>query len=287
MIKRLAVIGVGLIGGSLALALKKKGAVSEVVGYDCAKHASQEALQCAIIDRIATSITDAVQGADWVFLAVPVAAMTDVFAELKDAVGNDAVITDGSSVKGQVVTSADHVLGEKFSQFVPGHPITGTEKSGPTAAVASLYQYQRVILTPLAQTSQSALMAVRSMWQKVGAEVFEMDADHHDMVLAATSHLPHVLAFSLINMLAQRDDCAELLRYAAGGFEDFSRIASSDAVMWRDICLANSKAVLALLTQYQQGLTELQTAIKASDGDALLSSFIDAKRTRDKRFAQN
>ncbi|NQY26857.1 MAG: prephenate dehydrogenase/arogenate dehydrogenase family protein [Piscirickettsiaceae bacterium] len=284
MINRLAVIGVGLIGGSLSLALKQAGAVGSVVGYSRTASVRQQALDLGVIDIAATSIAEAVHDADIVFLSVPMAAMETVLTELAGHIGNKTIITDGGSAKGQLVEIARKVLGDQFSQFVPGHPIAGTEKSGPSAAFATLYKDHRVVLTPVAETNQDALETVRTMWQQTGAEVFEMDVQHHDVVLAATSHLPHLLAFNLVGMLAQRDDCDEVLRYAAGGFKDFSRIASSDAVMWRDICLSNSDAILGLIQQYQQGLSELEHAIKNQDGDTLKTVFERAKQARDTRF---
>ena len=284
MINRLAIIGVGLIGGSLSLALKKAGQVSEVVGYSRTEKIRQQAVSMGIIDRAATSIADAVKDADMIFIAVPMGAMATVLQELADHITRDAIITDGGSAKAQVVAAAKKALGDKFSQFVPGHPIAGTEKSGPSAAFATLYQDHRVVLTPVVDTKPDALAKVREMWQQTGAEVFDMEVEHHDIVLAATSHLPHVLAFNLVGMLAQRDDCDEVLRYAAGGFRDFSRIASSDPVMWRDICLTNSKAILSLLEQYIKDLNQLENAIKQKDGAYLMTVFERAKQARNTRF---
>jgi len=284
MINRLAVIGVGLIGGSLSLALKEAGAVRDVIGYSRTESVRQEALELGLIDSAASSISDAVKNADMIFLAVPMAAMGTVLAEIVDYIKDDAIITDGGSAKGQLVDIARDVLGDKFSQFVPGHPIAGTEKSGPSAAFSTLYQDHRVVLTPVAETNSDALEKVRTMWQAAGAEVYDMDVKHHDVVLAATSHLPHILAFNLVGMLAERDDCDDVLRYAAGGFKDFSRIASSDAVMWRDISLSNSEAILGLIQQYQQGLSELEHAIKNKDGETLKTVFERAKQARDTRF---
>lgn len=285
MINRLAIIGVGLIGGSLALSLKQKGAVNEVVGFSRSEEARQQALDLGIIDHAATSLTEAVTNADMIFVAVPMGAMSAVFEGIADHLNPEAIITDGGSAKAQVVEAARTALGNKFRQFVPGHPIAGTEKSGPSAAFATLYQDHRIVLTPLADTDAAATAKVKAMWQLTGAEVFEMDVDHHDIVLAATSHLPHLLAFNLVGMLAERDDCDEVLRYAAGGFRDFSRIASSDAVMWRDICLGNREAILALLEQYHQGMNRIEKAIRDGDGDYLIEVFARAKKARDTRFA--
>jgi prephenate dehydrogenase len=269
MIKHLAIIGVGLIGGSLALALKKAGLVEQVTGYSRSQAARDEALALGIIDNAAESLAEAVTNADMVFVAVPMGA----------------IVTDGGSAKQQIVDAARQALGNKFDRFVPGHPIAGTEKSGPSAAFAELYQQHRVVLTPVAETDKNALEQVRQMWQQTGADVFDMEVEHHDVVLAATSHLPHVLAFNLVGMLARREDCDEVLRYAAGGFRDFSRIASSDAVMWRDICLGNRHAILELLQQYRSGLDQIEQAIRQDNGDFLIDVFGRAKRARDSRFA--
>jgi prephenate dehydrogenase len=285
MINRLAVIGVGLIGGSLALSLKSKGAVNEVIGYSRSENARQEALALGVIDKAADSIAEAVAEADVIFVAVPMGAMAAVFADMSEHIRPEAIITDGGSAKAQVVLAAREALGNNFKQFVPGHPIAGTEKSGPSAAFATLYEDHRVVLTPLSDTDPAATAKIKAMWQLTGAEVLEMNVEHHDTVLAATSHLPHVLAFNLVGMLAQRDDCDEVLRYAAGGFRDFSRIASSDAVMWRDICLGNKQAILDLLDEYHQGINKIEQAIKEEDGEYLIEVFARAKKARDTRFA--
>jgi len=285
MIKHLAIIGVGLIGGSLALALKKAGLVEQVTGYSRSEAAREEALALGIIDKTAESLAEAVTDADMVFVAVPMGAMQAVFEQIAPHLKPQTIVTDGGSAKQQVIDAARQALGNKFDHFVPGHPIAGTEKSGPSAAFAELYQQHRVVLTPVAETNKSALEQVRHMWQQAGADVFEMEVEHHDVVLAATSHLPHVLAFNLVGMLAQREDCDEVLRYAAGGFRDFSRIASSDAVMWRDICLGNRSAILELLQQYRSGLDKIEQAIRQDDGDYLIDIFGRAKRARDTRFA--
>ncbi|MCX4190069.1 prephenate dehydrogenase [Methylophaga sp. OBS3] len=286
MIKNLAIIGVGLIGGSLALALKKAGKVEHVTGYSRSADAREEALQLGLIDTAADNITDAVKNADVVFVAVPMGAMQTVFAEIASSLQPGTIVTDGGSAKQQVIDAAKATLGEHYTNFVPGHPIAGTERSGPSAAFAELYEAHRVVLTPTDVTNADALNTVQTMWRHCGAEVFVMDVQHHDLVLAATSHLPHVLAFNLVGMLAARDDCDEVLRYAAGGFRDFSRIASSDAVMWRDICLGNQDAILELLRQYRVGLDKIEAAIREDNGDYLIDFFSRAKRARDSRFAE-
>lgn len=286
MIKHLSIIGVGLIGGSLALALKKAGVVEQVTGYARSAAVREEALALGIIDNAADTMAEAVADADVVFVAVPMGAMQSVFEQMAPHLKPQTIITDGGSAKQQVVDAARSALGKAFERFVPGHPIAGTEKSGPSAAFAELYQQHRVVLTPVAETDKAALEKVHNMWRQVGADVFEMTIEHHDSILAATSHLPHLLAFNLVNLLAQREDCNEVLRYAAGGFRDFSRIASSDAVMWRDICLGNRGAILELLQQYRNGLDLIEKAIREDDGNYLIDIFGRAKQARDSRFAE-
>ena len=287
MIGRLAIIGVGLIGGSLSLALKKAGMVKEVIGYSRTEQIHQQAVNLGVIDKSAASIAEAVRDADIIFIAVPIASMSSILVEIAESVRDGTIITDGCSVKVHVVTAAKHALGNNFSRFIPGHPIAGTEHRGTKAAYASLYQNHRVILTPVKQTNSRALSIVRSMWQATGAEVSDMEAEYHDIVLAATSHLPHVLAFNLVGMLAECDNCDDILQYAAGGFRDFSRIVSSDAVMWRDICLSNKDAILGLLRQYHQDLRKIEEAIKEEDCDFLIDVFGRAKQARDVRFNGN
>ncbi len=286
MINRLAIIGVGLIGGSLSLALKKASMVKEVIGYSQIQLVDQQAVDRGIIDKAATSVAEAVCNADIIFLAVPIGEMTPVLVELGKHVKDEAIITDGGSTKVRMVTEARAALGDKFSQFIPGHPIAGTEQSGHEYASASLYQGCRVILTPVKQTNNEALYTVRTMWQTIGAEVFAMAVEYHDVVLASTSHLPHVLVFTLVGMLAERDDCDEVLQYAASSFRDFSRIASSNAVMWRDICVTNKDAILELLYQYQQDLNKIEMAIRNEDSHYLIDVFERAKGARDTRFSK-
>ena len=285
MINRLAIIGIGLIGGSLSLALKQSGSVKHVVGFSRKASTRSEAMSLGVIDSAVSSIADAIQNADIVVLAVPVGAIADALISIAPYVKDNMIITDVGSVKSQVVDAAKLALGDKFRQFVPGHPISGTEKSGPAAAFAELYQEHKVVLTPTKQTDEVAIKKVRNMWKAAGAEVSIMTAEHHDDVLAATSHLPHLLAFNLVDMLAEEGgDVAEVLRYAAGGFRDFSRIASSDPEMWRDISLTNSTAILSLLKKYQHQMSLLQQAIEQQDADYLIAVFERAKQARDTCF---
>ncbi len=286
MIKQLTIIGVGLIGGSLARALRKAGAVGEIVGTGRNVAHLQQAQELGVIDRYTTGLTKAVQGADMVFLAVPVGAMEAVLRTIAPQLPAEAVLTDAGSTKGSVIEAARRAFGELPANFVPGHPIAGTENNGVEASFAGLYRNRRVILTPTEACSADAVTRVREMWQAAGAEVVEMDARHHDRVLAATSHLPHLLAFSLVDTLAKMDDKQEIFAYAAGGFRDFTRIASSDPRMWRDICVHNEPALLAMLDRFEADLKRLREAIAHDDGDYLLEVFSHAKAARD-RFCDN
>ncbi len=281
MIDRLAIIGVGLIGGSLALALKQAGAVKHVIGYGRKLENLERGIELGVIDSLATTVADCVRDADVIVVAVPLGAMRQLFTELKVSAGRDAVITDVGSAKGSVIAAAKQELGDLLPRFVPGHPIAGTEQSGVEAGFASLYQGRRVILTPLEQTDADAVEMIDDMWQHCGAIMEYLSVEHHDKVLAATSHLPHMLAYALVHHLSNLNDHEEIFRYAAGGFRDFSRIASSDPVMWRDVCLANGDALVTLIDQYQQELERIASAIRDGDADELLKLFGRAKSERD------
>jgi len=282
MIRRLCVIGVGLIGGSLARALRQAGYCQEVVGSGRRTEPLQEAVDLGVIDRFDTDPARAVEGADMVVVCVPLGAMETVFRGIAPALTADAVVTDAGSAKACVVEAARRAFGGVPPWFVPGHPIAGTERSGVAASFAELYRNRKVILTPLPETATAATARVQAMWEAAGAQVQCMDVEHHDEVLAATSHLPHVLAFQMVDTLARMSDEDEIFRYAAGGFRDFTRIASSDPVMWRDICLANGKALLAMLDRYRVDLDHLADAIRAGDGAELERIFRNAKAARDR-----
>ncbi len=284
MIQQLTIFGVGLIGGSLALALKKAGYCKRVVG--CSRRAEhlQRAVDLGVIDCYTLDPAEAVKGADMILVAVPMGAMQSVFASIADHLEEDAVITDAGSAKGSVISAVKAAFGEIPTQFVPGHPIAGREKSSVEAALADLYVNHKVILTPLENTNIDAIQRVREMWQVAGAEVESLEVEQHDTVLAATSHLPHILAFSFVNSLSESSQSEKIFHYVAGGFKDFSRIASSDPVMWRDICLENKQAILMALNDYQQNLSNLAELIRDEKGEALLEAFAHAKTERDKHI---
>ena len=278
---RLAVIGVGLIGGSLARALRASGAVTSVVGCGRGKANLELAVELGVIDSYTHDVAEAVDGADIVFVATPLGAMRAVFAALAPVLKDGALVTDGGSAKGSVVADCRSTAPEVLARFVPGHPIAGTEHNGVAAAFAELYNNRRVILTPLPENAAPDIARIRAMWSACGAEVTEMSVAHHDEVLAATSHLPHMLAFGLVDMLAGLKENDEIFRYAAGGFRDFTRIASSNPVMWRDICLANRAALRPMLSAFADEMADLAESIDAADGERLLAIFERAKTARD------
>ncbi|MFK5913786.1 MAG: prephenate dehydrogenase/arogenate dehydrogenase family protein [Woeseiaceae bacterium] len=281
MINKLCIIGVGLIGGSLARALKKVGAVAEVVGAGRDVAHLEKAKALGVIDSFETDISLAVKGCDMVVVAVPLCAMTSVFEKIASSYHDDMVVTDVGSAKASVVSAATAAFKTLPGGFVPGHPIAGTEKSGVEASFAELYEKRRVIITPLDSSSTQAKEKVRKMWELCGAEVVETTVAHHDDVLAATSHLPHVLAYSLVDTLARMDDKQEIFDFAAGGFRDFTRIASSNPQMWHDICLSNSDALVKMIDRFTDGLQTLSKAIKNKDGAYLKETFTRAKIARD------
>jgi prephenate dehydrogenase len=285
VINRLCIIGVGLIGGSLAKDLRRLGLCREVIGCSRSSEHLARARELGIIDAFDVDPAKAVAGADMVVLAVPLGAMAQALAAMAGGLADEAVLTDVGSAKCSVVEAARTVFGVVPENFVPGHPIAGTEHSGVEAAVDGLFQGRRVILTPVDETRQEATERVRDMWQSVGAEVLEMDPAHHDEVLAATSHLPHMLAYTLVDMLGRMEERVEMFRYAAGGFRDFTRIASSDPQMWHDICIANQDALVSALERFQVDLGDAIDAIRDGDGATIKELFARAKGLRD-RYAR-
>jgi len=281
VIRRLAIIGVGLIGGSLARALRAAGQVEQVVGCGRGEANLRRGLDLGVIDSYTHDVVEAVRGADMVFVSVPLGAMRGVFEQMHGHLAEDAVVTDGGSAKGSVINDFYAVCSGHTTQFVPGHPIAGTEHNGVEASFAELYQDRRVIITPTAASSSDAVRRVTEMWSHTGAEVVEMAVDHHDRVLAATSHLPHMLAFGLVDALARMEEHEEIFRYAAGGFRDFTRIASSNPTMWRDICISNGAALSRMISNFAEELQALADSVEQGDGERLLEIFQRAKDARD------
>lgn len=280
-VQTVCIIGTGLIGGSLALALKQSGFCQRIVGTGRTESTLKKAIELGVIDHYETDFTAAVKDADIVVVAVPLSAMKKVFETIAPGLSSTAIVTDAGSAKQTVINDAESVFSDNAARFVPGHPISGTEKSGVTAAFAELYKNRKVILTPTESTDIKALKVIEAMWQAAGAEVETMSAQHHDMVLAGTSHLPHILAFGLVDCLNKLEDVDEVFRFAAGGFRDFTRIASSDPVMWRDICMSNRDDILAMMKKYQDELQSLTDALQKNDGDELIEIFSRAKKARD------
>jgi len=279
IVDTLAIVGTGLIGGSFSLALKQAGAVREVLGVGRNPARLTVARELGLIDR-AVDWAEAGQ-ADCILLALPVGETEAVLKQLAPHLKAGAIVTDAGSTKVNVVAAARAVLGERFADFVPGHPIAGSEQSGPGAARADLYQGKKVVLTPQAETRADALATVRALWEAAGAQVETLDADLHDRVFAAVSHLPHLAAFALVDELAQRADGDTFFRFAASGFRDFTRIAGSSPEMWRDIALANREAVMVELDAYLAALQALRSAVSAEDAAVLLAIFSRARAARE------
>ncbi|BBI99212.1 hypothetical protein FGKAn22_09050 [Ferrigenium kumadai] len=278
--KKIVIFGVGLIGGSFALALRKAHAVSEVVGFGRSAATLEQARQLGIIDRIGEDVACEVADADLVLLATPVGQMAELMARISPHLGAHTLVTDGGSTKGDVVAAARANMGGRISQFVPAHPIAGAEKSGAAAAMADLYVGKKVVLTPLPENSNESVARVRLAWEACDAVVSELTAEQHDAVFAAVSHLPHLLSFALVHDLAQRDDRDLLLSFAASGFRDFTRIAASSPEMWRDISLANREALLRELQAYIGELTMMSSALEAGDAARLEQIFRTARELR-------
>jgi prephenate dehydrogenase len=277
---KIVIFGVGLIGGSVALALRRAKAVHEVVGFGRSHQTLQEAIKLGILDRIGVEPTAEVKDADIVLLATPVGQMADIFNRIAPHLGKHTLVTDGGSTKGDVVAYARANLGSKISQFVPAHPIAGGEKSGASAALPDLYAGKKVVLTPLPENSRESVSRVRKIWELCGADVSELTPEQHDEVFAAVSHLPHLLSFALVHDLSRRENRDVLLSFAASGFRDFTRIAASSPEMWRDICLANREALLKELRQYADELYVLHQALEEEDSATLEKIFTEARNVR-------
>jgi cyclohexadieny/prephenate dehydrogenase len=280
-INRLALIGIGLIGSSIARGAQQQGLAREIVVQSRRAETVAEAERLKLGDRYTTSAVEAVAGADLVIVSIPVGACGAVAAEIAPALKSGAIVSDVGSVKGSVIRQMQPHLPANV-HFVPAHPVAGTEHSGPGAGFAELFQGRWCILTPPAGTDQAAVEAVRAFWEALGAEVEVMDADHHDLVLAITSHVPHLIAYNIVGTAADLEEVtqSEVMKFAAGGFRDFTRIAASDPTMWRDVFLHNREAVLEMLGRFSEDLTALQRAIRWGEGDALFDLFTRTRAIR-------
>ena len=282
LIRHLSIIGVGLIGGSLARALKKAKLVEHVTGCNRSEDTMKRALKLGVIDDYSKNISQAVKGADVVVIGTPLSVSEKILPNIAESVSTKTIITDVGSVKGGIVNAARESLANKFCNFVPGHPIAGTEKNGVEYSFEDLFVNHRVILTPLKETSPDAYKLISEMWESVGAEVIDLDVQYHDEVLAATRHLPHMLAYALVDCLAGMQERDEIFKYAAGGFADFTRIASSNPEMWHDICFSNRDALVQTLNIFSEHIDQLKVAINKSNSNELLKIFRRAKEARDK-----
>jgi prephenate dehydrogenase len=277
---KVVIFGVGLIGGSFALALRQAGAARHIVGMGRSKPVMARALELGIIDAVGASVQDAMRGASLVLVAAPVAQTGAILASLLPYLEEGTVLTDAGSTKSDVVAAARTALGARVGQFVPGHPIAGRESNGPDAAIADLYRGKKAVLTPLAENRAADVDTVAAAWSACGAAVHRLTPAEHDKVFAAVSHLPHLLAFGLVDDIARKPHADLLFQYAASGFRDFTRIAGSSPEMWRDISIANRDALLGELDAYLAQLTGLRALLAASDGAGLEAVYANAQRAR-------
>jgi prephenate dehydrogenase len=280
MFNKVVIFGVGLIGGSFALALKQAGAAAKVFGIDRSEAAMLRALELGIVDEIGTSVQDAMRGADFVLLAAPVGQTEAILASLLPYLEAQTIITDAGSTKADVAAAATRAMQDKAAQFVPGHPIAGRESNGPDAALADLFRGKKAVLTPLPENARSDVKRVAAAWTACGAVVHALAPEEHDRVFAAVSHLPHLLAYALVDDIATRPHANRLFQYAASGFRDFTRIAASSPEMWRDIALANKAPLLGELDAYLAQLNRLRAMLVAGDGAAIETVFASAERAR-------
>ncbi len=282
MVDTVCIIGIGLIGGSLAGGLRSRDWCKTIIGIDVDEQTIADARRLKIIDQGFTRVADCEFTPDVVVVAVPLSYVRSVFAETRHWFASCKAYTDVGSTKLSVLQDlASEFDGKVPACFVPGHPIAGREQNGVLAAVDNLFVDRKVILTPNTGTSADSIALVREMWQQLGAHVEQLDAETHDQILAATSHLPHAIAFALVHCLSTQTHTPEIFRYAAGGFADFTRIASSDPIVWRDICLANRHELLKAIDDFDSNLKQLRTSLENGDGDALQSIFLRAKNARD------
>jgi len=278
--KKISIFGVGLIGGSFALALKKAGAAGQVFGVGRSAASLSRAKELGIIDVACTSVEDAVVGADLILVAAPVAQTEAILASIAPHLQPGTVVTDAGSTKSDVVEAARKALGDKIAQFVPGHPIAGREQNGPDAAIVNLYVGKKTVITQLPENSEADVERVAQAWQRCGSIIHKLSPEEHDRVFAAVSHLPHLLAYALVDDVARKPHADLLFQYAASGFRDFTRIAGSSPEMWRDISLANHAALLGELDAYMAQLAELRIMLAERNGHAIEAVYANAQRAR-------
>ena len=288
MFNKLCIIGAGLIGGSVARAARANNLCTEISAYgreqDSENLARAKALN--VVDSYSFDLAEAVSNADCIIIATPVGAMPEIFQRLKPCWSNDALYMDAGSTKGNVVAALQEVFDAVPSNFIPAHPIAGAENSGVEAALENLFQNRRLILTPTEQANPHFLQLAQNFWQAMGSDVSLMAVEQHDAVLAATSHLPHILAFSLVNLLGKKDETVDIFKYAAGGFKDFTRIASSDPTMWLDICMANKKQIVPLINELCVELQDLNKMLEKNDTEQLYGTFTYARNARQRFLDQ-
>ncbi|ESS73248.1 protein TyrC [Methyloglobulus morosus KoM1] len=282
MFNKICIIGVGLMGGSIARAARQYGLSQTIVGFgrDDDLTNLQTAQNLGVIDEHYTDIARALANADCIVLATPVGAIESVFASLKPFWDEKAIYTDVGSTKGSVISAAERIFGSVPDNLVPAHPIAGAEQSGVVASLDDMFVNKRVIITPTNATRPDGVQIMRMFWERLGAQVAIMDAAHHDAILAATSHLPHIVAFALVDMLGHKDEQSEIFKYAAGGFRDFTRIASSDPTMWRDICVANKNEIIPLIQQLKIELGKIESLLDSNDNQQLFNTFTYAGKAR-------
>ncbi|MCK9605022.1 MAG: prephenate dehydrogenase/arogenate dehydrogenase family protein [Methylomonas sp.] len=288
MFERLCVIGTGLIGGSIARAARAQGLCKEIVAFGREKNLPnlQLAKELGVIDRFYIDMGQALEHADLVIVATPVGSMRSIFELIRPHWHAQALYSDAGSTKGSVVAAVAAAFGHVPNNFVPAHPIAGAERSGVDASHAELFKNRRLIITPLADTDKQFVDKLSNFWRQIGSSVSVMSVEHHDTVLAATSHLPHILAFALVGLLGRKDEQREIFKYAAGGFKDFSRIASSDPTMWQDICLANKCEIIPLIQQFKAELTHIEQLLADDQAQQLFDTFTYARDAR-QRFLDN
>ncbi|MDB9933838.1 prephenate dehydrogenase/arogenate dehydrogenase family protein [Candidatus Thioglobus sp.] len=279
MINKITIIGVGLIGGSLAKAIKENNLAKVVFGFGRDLNRLEKAQKANVIDQFSTNLKDAINDSDIVIIATPVGSFQEILSEIKPFLTSKIVISDVGSTKTNIASIVSQTLGDYSNYFIPAHPIAGKEKSGFEASEANLFNNRKVIITPLETSSPDSISLIQKMWEGTGADVDFMSPESHDELLGMTSHLPHMLAFSLVNYLISKNPSASI--YAAGGFKDFSRIASGDAVMWRDICIQNKDQIISHIKGYQKTLNSLVDAIENENSNELDLLFTSAKKTRD------